>query len=47
MDDREKSKMVCFASSLIKNITVFPSRSRFLVKLVCCISSRSASTACC
>ena len=33
-----KSKMVSFASSTMKNIFVFPVRSRFPVKLICCIA---------
>ena len=33
----EKSKMVSFASSIMKNIVVFPSRSRFVVQLICYI----------
>ena len=35
----EKSKIVSFASSIMKNIVVFafPSWTRFLVKLNCCI----------
>ena len=32
----EKSEMISFASSTMKNIALFPSRSRFAVKLVCC-----------
>ena len=36
--------MVFFASSLMKNIAVFPSQSRFAVKLICCIAFGSASS---
>ena len=43
----EKSKMVSFASSIVKNIVVVPSRSRFAVKLIRCIAFGSASRACC
>ena len=41
----EKSKIVSFASSIIKNIAMFPSRSRFVVKLICCIAFGSVSIA--
>ena len=37
-----KSKMVSFASSIMKNI-VFSARSRFSVKLICCITFRSSN----
>ena len=43
----EKSKMVSFASSIMKNIIVFPSQSRFAVKLIYCIGFGSATSACC
>ena len=43
----EKSKVVSFASSIMKNIGLFPRRSRFAVKLTLCIASGSASSACC
>ena len=43
----EKTKMVSFVSSIIKNIAIVPSRSRFAVKLIWCIASGSASSACC
>ena len=43
----EKSKMVSFASSIIKDIVVFPAQSRFPVKLICCIAFGSASSAYC
>ena len=39
----EKSKMVSFTSSIMKNVIVFPSRSRFAIKLICCIVFGSAS----
>ena len=42
----EKSKMVSFASSIMKNITLLFARSRFLVKLIYSITSGSASSAC-
>ena len=38
----EKSKMVSFASSIMKDIVVFPAQSRFTVKLICCIAFGSA-----
>ena len=43
----EKSKMVSFASSIMNNIVVFLSRSRFAVKLIFFIAVGSASSACC
>ena len=43
----EKSKMVSSASSIIKDTCVSPSRSRFTVKLICCIAFGLASSACC
>ena len=43
----EKSKMVCLASSIMKNIVVFSGRCKFLVKLICCIAFGSASSASC
>ena len=43
----EKFKMVSFTSSIMKNIVAFPSRSRFAVKLICCIVFGSTSSACC
>ena len=45
----EKSNLVCFASSIMKNIVVssFPSLAKFPVKLICCIAFGSASDACC
>ena len=39
----EKSKMVPSATLTMKNIFVFPSRSRFAAKLICCIAFGSAS----
>ena len=33
----EKSKMVSFASSIMKNTVMFPAPSEFLVKLICCM----------
>ena len=41
----EKSKMVYFASSIMKNIVASSSQSRFPVKLICCIAFGSASSA--
>ena len=41
----EKSKIVFFASSIMKNIVAFSSRSRFPVKLNCCIAFGSTSSA--
>ena len=41
----EKSKMVSFASPIMKNIVAFSSRSRFPVKLICCIAFGSTSSA--
>ena len=43
----EKFKTVSFASLIMKNIVVFPSQSRFPVKLICCIAFQSVSRACC
>ena len=40
----QKSKTDSFSSSIIKNIAVFPSRSRFTVKLICCFDFGSASS---
>ena len=42
----EKSKMVSFASSIMKNVAVFSSRPRFPVKLMYYIALGSASSAC-
>ena len=43
----EESKMVSFASSVIKNIVLpFIFSTRFPVKLICCIASGSTSSAC-
>ena len=39
--------MVSFASTKMKKSVVFPTRSRFSVKLICCIVFGSASSACC
>ena len=46
---REESKMVSFASSIMKNIVVFAFgfRARFLAKLIYCTVFGSASSACC
>ena len=38
----EKSKMVSFVSSIMKNIVISPSSSRLPVKLIFCIAFRSA-----
>ena len=43
----EKSKMVSFASSIMKYIAGIPAKSRFSVKLIYCISFSSTSSACC
>ena len=43
----EKSKIVSFASSEMKNIVVFSSQSRFPGKIVYCIAFELASSACC
>ena len=42
----ESCKMVSFTSSIMKNIVVFSSRSRFPENLVCCLAFGSVSTAC-
>ena len=42
----EKSKTVSFASSVMKNIVVFPALSRSAVKLICWFALGSASSAC-
>ena len=36
-----------FASSIMKNIVSLSARSRFPVKLICCIAFELASSACC
>ena len=45
----EKCKIVSFASPIMKKNVVFafPSRARFLVKLICSIAFGYASSACC
>ena len=45
----EKSKIVSFTSSIMKNIIVFAflSRAEFPVKLICCIAFGSASSTFC
>ena len=43
----KKSRIICFTSSRLKKIVVFPSQSRFLVTLIFCIALGSASNACC
>ena len=45
----EKSKTVFFffGSLIMKNICVLPPRSRFPIKLICCIAFASASSFCC
>ena len=43
----EKSKTVYFASSIMKNIVVFPVLSKFAVKLIYWIALGSGSNACC
>ena len=43
----KKSKMVSFASSIIKGIVAPSSRSKFSIKLTYCIAFGSASIACC
>ena len=40
----EKSKIVFFSPSYIKNIVVSPTQYRFPVKLICCIAIGSASS---
>ena len=42
----EKSNIVSLISSSIKSIVVSPARSKFLVKLICCITFRYASITC-
>ena len=42
----EKSKMVSFVFSMIKNIVAPSSRIRFPVKLIYCIAFGSVSSAC-
>ena len=41
----KKSKIICFAPSIMKSIVVFVSYPRFPVKLVYCIAFGSASSA--
>ena len=43
----EKSKMVSFAASMMKNIVCPSARSKFFVKLIYCNAFGSASSACC
>ena len=43
---REKFSIVSLTSSRMKSIVVFPSRSRFSVKLICSIAFGSASSVC-
>ena len=43
----EKSKMISFAFSIMKKIAMLPSRSKFAVKLICCIAFESASNVYC
>ena len=45
----EISEIVSFASSIMKRIVVFAfhSQARFPIKLICCITFGSASSACC
>ena len=43
----KKSRKVFFASSIMKNSTLLFAPLTFPVKLVCCIASWSASSACC
>ena len=45
----EKSKMVSFASSIMKIIVVFasPTWARYPVRLTCCVAFGSASSVCC
>ena len=40
----EKSETVSFTSSIMKNICVFPARSRFPVNLICRIAFGSESS---
>ena len=40
----EKPKMVSFAYSIMKYIAGIPAKSRFSVKLICCISLGSTSS---
>ena len=42
----EKWKMFSFTSSIMKNSIVFPSHSRFPVKLICFIVFGSTSSSC-
>ena len=43
----EKSKTISFASSVMKNIFAPSARSRFSVKLICCIAFGSGSSPYC
>ena len=40
-------KVVFFASSIVKKIVAHSACSRFPVKLICCITFGSVSSACC
>ena len=43
----KKSKIISFASSIAKNVSVFSSRSTFPVTLICYIAFGSPSSTCC
>ena len=43
----EKSKMVFFTSSIMKNIVITPGQFKFPVKLICCTALGSASSGYC
>ena len=43
----QKSKIASFNSSVMKNIDLLFSLSRFPIKLICCIAFGSVSSACC
>ena len=42
----QKSRVVFFATSIIRDILVFPTWSKFLMKLICWIGFGSASSFC-
>ena len=43
----QKSRVVFFASSIIRDIFVFPAWSKFCMKLICWMGFGSASSFCC
>ena len=42
----EKSKMVSVAFIIMEDMVLFPARSRFPLKTICCFAFESASSSC-